>query len=66
MLLLIHNIHTGLNLNNLDVLEQCYNLKINNTGVYNLNTEITYNNIDSPDLKSVSSLYINNDVPFSF
>jgi len=76
MLLLIHNIHTGLNLNNLDVLEQCYSLKTNNLdplitnnldqGVLNLNSEETTQNIDSKYLKSISSLYISNDVPFSF
>jgi NADH:ubiquinone oxidoreductase subunit 2 (subunit N) len=56
MLFLIHNIHIGLNLNNLNILEQYndYNLvNINYLG----NTE---------DIKNINYLYINKDIPFSF
>jgi hypothetical protein len=68
MLLLIHNVHSGLNLNNLDMLEQCYSLNSNNIGnvVYNSNGEVGTENLDIKSLKSISSLYINNNIPFSF
>jgi hypothetical protein len=68
MLLLIHNVHSGLNLNNLDMLEQCYSLNSNNIDnvVYNSNSEGGTKNIDLKSLKSISSLYINDNIPFSF
>jgi NADH:ubiquinone oxidoreductase subunit 2 (subunit N) len=47
MLILIHNIHTGLNLNNLNEMEQYYSLKTNTR-------------------ETISSLYINYNIPFSF
>jgi NADH:ubiquinone oxidoreductase subunit 2 (subunit N) len=54
MLFLIHNIHIGLNLNNLNILEQNYNL-------FNFDYS---NNIDN--IKDINYLYINKDIPFSF
>lgn len=56
MLFLIHNIHTGLNPNNLNILEQFNS--------YNL-VNINYLE-NSEDIKNINSLYINKDIPFSF
>jgi len=54
MLFLIHNIHIGLNLNNLNILEQNYNL-----------INIDYSN-NLENIKDINYLYINKDIPFSF
>lgn len=51
MLILIHNIHIGLNLNNLNILEQNYS---STTEVKDLN------------YITISSLYVNDKIPFSF
>lgn len=56
ILFLIHNIHSGLNLNNLNILEQYYD--------YNL-VNVSYLG-NSENLKNINNLYINNDIPFSF
>jgi DNA polymerase III gamma/tau subunit len=62
MLVLVHNIHTGLNLNNLSLLDQCYSFKNNITST---NIADSNFNLDSQLIKDVSSLYISNDLPFS-
>ena len=59
MLILIHNIHSGLNLNNLNVIEQSYSFFENN------NSEVLYNNYINLR-KSMGYLYIDNNVDFSF
>jgi hypothetical protein len=66
MLILIHNIHSGLSLNNLSIMEQYYSLGINHSDNNNLlfNSEIINNSHNY--IKSISSLYINYDIPFSF
>jgi NADH:ubiquinone oxidoreductase subunit 2 (subunit N) len=56
MLFLIHNIHMGLNLNSLNILEQ-YN-------DYNL-ININYLR-NSEDINNINYLYFNKDIPFSF
>jgi NADH:ubiquinone oxidoreductase subunit 2 (subunit N) len=63
MLLLVHNIHSGLNLNNLNSLEQYYSFNINRQ-----NEEITLVNssLDTQFLKGINSLYIDSNIPFSF
>ena len=63
MLILIHNIHSGLNLNNLNTLEQYYSFNINNE---NEEVAIVDNNIDTQTIKGISSLYINSNIPFFF
>jgi len=65
MLLLIHNIHTGLNLNNLNTLEESYSY-INTVDLNNEDNKSFYSNIDSKYLKSANSLFINSNIPFSF
>jgi len=62
MLVLVHNIHTGLNLNNLSLLDQCYSFKNNITST---NIADSNFNLDSQLIKDVSSLYISSDLPFS-
>ena len=67
MLFLIHNIHTGLNLNNLNVLEQYYSLYTNNIiDTYNIESDTKNNNRDVSNIKNISFLYINKNIPFSF
>jgi len=63
MLILIHNIHSGLNLNNLNTLEQYYSFNINNE---NEEIAIVDNNPDTQSIKGISSLYINSNIPFFF
>jgi NADH:ubiquinone oxidoreductase subunit 2 (subunit N) len=63
MLLLIHNIHSGLNLNNLNTLEQNYSINLNND-IQNIAIENSNNN--DQDLNGISSLYTNATIPFSF
>jgi NADH:ubiquinone oxidoreductase subunit 2 (subunit N) len=60
MLLLVHNIHTALNLNVLNSLENSYSM---NTNYLDVNS----NSTTYPEFaNSIRSLYLNNDVPFSF
>jgi NADH:ubiquinone oxidoreductase subunit 2 (subunit N) len=65
MLLLIHNIHSGLNLNNLNTLEQYY---LNNNIVNLNNTELNFDeiNVDLKNVKDINLLYINTNILFSF
>jgi len=63
MLLLIHNIHSGLNLNNLNTLEQYNSFNINKE---NEEVGIIDLNVDTQNLKGINSLYINSNIPFSF
>jgi len=63
MLLLVHNIHSGLNLNNLNSLEQYYSFNINRD---NEEIALVNSNLDTQYLKGVSSLCINSNIPFSF
>jgi hypothetical protein len=60
MLLLVHNIHTALNLNVLNSLENSYSM---NTNYLDVNINST---TDPEFANSIRSLYLNNDVPFSF
>ena len=63
MLLLIHNIHSGLNLNNLNILEQYNSFNINKE---NEEVAIVDLNVDTQNLIGINSLYINSNIPFSF
>jgi NADH-ubiquinone oxidoreductase chain 2 len=76
ILILIHNIHASLNLNNLSIIEQNYTLtnEMNNVVTSNdfdsiidsnLNDSKEKKNLEFSDLK-FSSLYINEKIPFSF
>ena len=58
MLILIHNIHSGLNLNDLNSLEQYYSY------YNNIESNSLYNN-DFKSLNNISSLFVSNDVSFS-
>jgi NADH:ubiquinone oxidoreductase subunit 2 (subunit N) len=67
MLLLVHNIHTGLNLNNLTNIEEYYYLNTNNR--INLkNTELNFENtsLDTKNIKNIHVLYFLKNIPFSF
>ena len=67
MLFLIHNIHTGLNLNNLSILEQYSSLSTNSIiNLNNIEFNTKNNNIDFINIKNISFLYINKNIPFSF
>jgi NADH:ubiquinone oxidoreductase subunit 2 (subunit N) len=66
MLLLVHNIHTGLNLNSLNSLEQYYLNKINILDVNNLESSSLENKDDPKLIKSTSSLFIKDNISFSF
>jgi hypothetical protein len=67
MLLLIHNIHSGLNLNDLNTLEQYYSLNTNKINDWNNKDNLNKNNnLDFINIKDISFLYINKDIPFSF
>jgi len=69
MLILIHNIHSGLNLNSLNVMEEYYQL---NNYYMNDNNFLTGVEIDPPyyvdpkEFKDVYWLYMNETIPFSF
>jgi len=69
MLILIHNIHSGLNLNNLNLMEQFYKL---NSYFINENDFLTSEEIDSVlyidsnYIKDIYWLYTNKNIPFSF
>jgi len=59
MLLLVHNIHTALNLNGLNSLENTYSI---NNNYLNINS----NSFGDPEFaNSIRSLFFNYDVPFS-
>jgi len=62
MLLLVHNIHSGLNLNNLSSLEQYYSF--NNSD--NEDNLVVNSDLDTQLLKGISSLYVDSNIPFSF
>jgi len=62
MLLLVHNIHSGLNLNNLSSLEQYY--FFNNSD--NEESLVVNSDLDTQLLKGISSLYVDSNIPFSF
>jgi hypothetical protein len=67
MLFLIHNIHTGLNLNNLNILEQYYSLYTNNiVDLNNIESITEKGNLDFSNIKNITFLYINKSIPFSF
>ena len=67
MLFLIHNVHIGLNLNNLSTLEQYYSLYINNIGdSSNIESNIKNSDTNLKNIKSISLLYFNSNIPFSF
>jgi len=69
MLILIHNIHSGLNLNNLNVMEQLYqlnNYSLVNDNIHNNNELYPPYYIDSNNIKDICFLYMNEKVPFSF
>jgi NADH:ubiquinone oxidoreductase subunit 2 (subunit N) len=66
MLILIHNIHSGLNLNNLNILEQYYSKHTNIIEVSNNLSNLNLGKDDFMFIKSINSLYINNNIPFSF
>jgi hypothetical protein len=63
MLLLIHNIHCGLNLNNINTLEQYYSFNLNKD---NVDYNIVNSNLDTYYLKGINSIYIDSNIPFSF
>ena len=66
MLILIHNIHSGLNLNSLNYMEQYYSL--NNSILHSENTVISTDHVQEniENFKNINPLYINKDIPFSF
>jgi NADH-ubiquinone oxidoreductase chain 2 len=66
MLLLIHNIHSGLNLNSLNVLEQYYSYN-NYSNIVDLNNFYlnSNKNINIENIKNIDTLYINNYISFS-
>jgi NADH:ubiquinone oxidoreductase subunit 2 (subunit N) len=72
MLILIHNIHASLNLNNLNLIEQNYSLDIQTKDINVINDLVINNNPDlikeKEDLYNmkVSSLYTNDKIVFSF
>ena len=67
ILLLIHSIHSGLNLNYLSSLEQYYSLNTNSIKIINNNGLNSGNiNVDLENIKNINALYIDNTVPFSF
>jgi len=63
MLLLVHNIHSGLNLNTLNSLEQYYSFNIH---WENEDIALVNSNLDTQYLKNINSLYIDSNIPFSF
>jgi len=67
MLTLVHSIHSGLNLNNLYIDESSFSLKISNIDmdVFVSNTEVG-TDAGSKYLNSITSLYIDKNVPSSF
>jgi Proton-conducting membrane transporter len=63
MLLLIHNIHSALNLNSLSSMEQYYSFNINKDIE---DSSVNNSNLDTQYLKSISSLFIDSNISFSF
>jgi hypothetical protein len=70
MLILVHNIHIGLNLNSFNELEQNYSwerglMNIDNINMENNNVNINNENINNENIKDISFFYYNNYYPFS-
>ena len=68
MLILIHNIYSGLSLNNLNIMEQLYQLNsyfVNNNNQIGIEVDPPCY-IDSLYIKDVYLLYMNQSIPFSF
>jgi len=68
MLLLIHNIHTALNLNNLnslEVLDSSFSTSKSSDTIY-LNLEFVNNILGETIPNNFMSLFLDNQVPFSF
>jgi len=66
MLILVHNIFTGLNLNNLSLLEQDFSIGMSKSFFNNLGSTLSLDNIDPLLIQNFSLLFIDNNVPFSF
>ena len=67
ILLLIHNIHAGLNLNSLNNMEQYFYLNDNNiVDLNNIELNSDKTNVDLKNINNISTLYINNNISFSF
>jgi hypothetical protein len=68
MLLLVHNIYTALNLNNLNSLDISRSTNFNNlsSDTYFLNLEFVNTNIEDSIPNNIISLFLNSGVPFSF
>jgi NADH:ubiquinone oxidoreductase subunit 2 (subunit N) len=67
MLLLIHNIYNGLNLNNLSLLEQNYSVNSTGSFINDLNSSFKIKVKDEPEFcNMISTLFINENIPFSF
>lgn len=66
MLLLVHGIHSGLNLNNLNILEQYYSFSNNSNNSNNKDIALVNSSLDTEFLKGINSLYINSNIHFSF
>jgi hypothetical protein len=70
MLLLIHNIHAGINLNNFNILEQNYYLYNNFVDLSNVESNVDLNSkkrdMDIKNINDINTLYIINNIPFSF
>jgi NADH-ubiquinone oxidoreductase chain 2 len=62
MLILIHNVYININLNNLNVIEQ-YSFDKNEI---NIDKNVGNEEINIKNIKSISSLYLNKDIRFSF
>jgi NADH:ubiquinone oxidoreductase subunit 2 (subunit N) len=66
MLVLIHSIHTGLNINNLNSWEQYYSLNMERYANIELDPQFLNFKEDSKFILGINSLYISNNIPFSF
>ena len=66
MLVLIHNIHTTLNLNSLNNMEQCYLSNNNILDSLNIITPTDNINQNIDNIININSLFINENIPFSF
>ena len=67
ILLLIHNIHAGLNLNSLNNIEQYYFLNDNNiVDLNNIELNLDKTNVNIKNINNINALYINNNISFSF
>lgn len=65
MLVLVHNIHSGLNLNNLNILEQYYSVNNYKGNEENLLINDNITDINSIYLNTINNLYLNNNISFS-